>query len=392
MGIRCLFGHEFEDPQTEEQRDERGDEVVVTTREYKVCTRCGREQTISENTEVKRTDPTPTNDADGSPESADEDAPDLESKIDAATGSDSMEDVSAAEDDGVILDDEEAEDTPDREHGAWPETEPNEPGVEDEHEPWPDDEDEAIDADTATDVDAPASDADRSWPDAPDEPEGGFSATAPTQETPEPTADAADATMAESPTIDHDDSNADAETDTPSSADGPDADVTADADLTDGPKPDVGDEGHTDIEAPDDDAEFIDAEDHEASIESDPTTTAAGPSTEPDTPSTESTDHAPPQASQPVDDDTPDVDDGADPGGSAPHDSEPTFDSDPGIGIESDGSTPAPTGRHRSTATDTVFVCPSCGYSAAADDSSLRPGDICPECRRGYLAEHDADA
>ena len=32
------------------------------------------------------------------------------------------------------------------------------------------------------------------------------------------------------------------------------------------------------------------------------------------------------------------------------------------------------------------FECPSCGYSAAVVDSSLRAGDICPGCQHGYLA------
>ncbi|SNZ17465.1 hypothetical protein SAMN06269185_3032 [Natronoarchaeum philippinense] len=35
----------------------------------------------------------------------------------------------------------------------------------------------------------------------------------------------------------------------------------------------------------------------------------------------------------------------------------------------------------------TEYVCPECGHTAAGNGSSLRAGDICPECRRGYLAE-----
>lgn len=33
-----------------------------------------------------------------------------------------------------------------------------------------------------------------------------------------------------------------------------------------------------------------------------------------------------------------------------------------------------------------VFECPSCGFSAVVTDSSLRAGDICPDCGNGYLA------
>lgn len=32
------------------------------------------------------------------------------------------------------------------------------------------------------------------------------------------------------------------------------------------------------------------------------------------------------------------------------------------------------------------YVCPECGFSTPAAESSLREGDSCPECRRGYLA------
>jgi hypothetical protein len=32
-----------------------------------------------------------------------------------------------------------------------------------------------------------------------------------------------------------------------------------------------------------------------------------------------------------------------------------------------------------------TFACSACGFTAAVADSSLRAGDICPECRAGYL-------
>ncbi|WP_135805789.1 DUF7093 family protein [Halorussus marinus] len=35
---------------------------------------------------------------------------------------------------------------------------------------------------------------------------------------------------------------------------------------------------------------------------------------------------------------------------------------------------------------DAEFVCPECGYRAGVAGSSLRAGDICPECRKGYIA------
>jgi rubrerythrin len=33
------------------------------------------------------------------------------------------------------------------------------------------------------------------------------------------------------------------------------------------------------------------------------------------------------------------------------------------------------------------FVCPECGHTASGTGSSLRAGDICPECKKGYIAE-----
>ncbi|WP_311171794.1 DUF7093 family protein [Halobellus ordinarius] len=42
-----------------------------------------------------------------------------------------------------------------------------------------------------------------------------------------------------------------------------------------------------------------------------------------------------------------------------------------------------------SDATDEVveFFCPNCGRSRIKDTAMLRPGDICPECKQGYIAE-----
>ncbi|TKX84730.1 hypothetical protein EXE43_17305, partial [Halorubrum sp. SS5] len=35
----------------------------------------------------------------------------------------------------------------------------------------------------------------------------------------------------------------------------------------------------------------------------------------------------------------------------------------------------------------TEYYCPECGMVRAADGSSMRAGDICPECKRGYVDE-----
>ena len=52
MGLRCLLGHDFTEPEIERDREEGGKEVVTTVREVKTCRRCGEAQIVSENTEV----------------------------------------------------------------------------------------------------------------------------------------------------------------------------------------------------------------------------------------------------------------------------------------------------------------------------------------------------
>jgi len=56
MGFRCLLGHDFGEPELEREREERGDEVIITVNEVKTCTRCGERQIVSENTEVTSLD------------------------------------------------------------------------------------------------------------------------------------------------------------------------------------------------------------------------------------------------------------------------------------------------------------------------------------------------
>ncbi|MDS0476593.1 hypothetical protein [Natrinema sp. 1APR25-10V2] len=65
--------------------------------------------------------------------------------------------------------------------------------------------------------------------------------------------------------------------------------------------------------------------------------------------------------------------------------------SDSGIGIERAQSAPAPAESSGSSTDDvpTEFYCPRCEYVAAGDRSSLRAGDICPDCRKGYLSERE---
>lgn len=53
MGLRCsLLGHTFDETDREEEREDRGSEVVTVVRELERCSRCGAERIVSENKEV----------------------------------------------------------------------------------------------------------------------------------------------------------------------------------------------------------------------------------------------------------------------------------------------------------------------------------------------------
>lgn len=53
MSLRCsLFGHHYGGTEVEQEREQAGNELVVTSREIKICQRCGERLIISENKEV----------------------------------------------------------------------------------------------------------------------------------------------------------------------------------------------------------------------------------------------------------------------------------------------------------------------------------------------------
>lgn len=140
MGLRCLIGHDYGDPQTERDRREQGREVVVTVREFRECSRCGHRRVISENKEVTaeppdESDPAPDADQLRSPDDATAEGSSPDQDLDGSP--DTEEPMSADEDDGVILEDE-AEGPP-RAHGEWPASDHEESAdLEEDHEPWPD--------------------------------------------------------------------------------------------------------------------------------------------------------------------------------------------------------------------------------------------------------------
>lgn len=291
MGLRCLIGHDFGEPQIERDRDEQGDEVVVTIREFKECARCGHRRTVSENKEITSLAPS---EPDPDPEPAD-------STTTGASGAagESFENVSAAEDDGVILKDE-SDGEPERGHGEWP-------AADVEGDP------PSAAAVTANGEVEPAAEPTDEPPTEPAEPA--------TDESP---AEPADSTTEDEP------KRIEADTNHP----WPEVDEGAD-------------EGY--------DAEASDGE--------------SPPDSFADDYSTETTDDAA----------------GAD-------EMVETAPTGSGSGIVSDNPGPTPGAQQRETpGVETVFVCPSCGHRMSSAGSSLRPGDICPECGKGYLAERQSD-
>lgn len=137
MSLRCsLLGHEYGESEIERDREERGDEVVISVTELERCKRCGNARIISENTEVTQRSPRSaprTNVNAGEPdsrtqretgESVDETRPAATaSSPDAGSnpglGADLDSDPGA--EDAEILDAEASEDDSPREPGAWPE-------------------------------------------------------------------------------------------------------------------------------------------------------------------------------------------------------------------------------------------------------------------------------
>lgn len=65
--------------------------------------------------------------------------------------------------------------------------------------------------------------------------------------------------------------------------------------------------------------------------------------------------------------------------------SEPEIESVEDAGFTSAGPVNPPTGSTDDA--NSVLVCPECGFERRAARASLRAGDICPECKKGYLAE-----
>lgn len=159
MSLRCsLLGHEYGESEIERDREERGDEVVLSVTELERCSRCGNARTISENTEVTQRSPRGEATAADAPEPPEPTAEpetgdaiartsDAGTEPDSSLGGAPSADLDGDADDAEILDAEGSDDRPRRESGAWPEYD-DEPATTGASTAWPsvEGEDEGFDA------------------------------------------------------------------------------------------------------------------------------------------------------------------------------------------------------------------------------------------------------
>jgi hypothetical protein len=407
MGLRCtVFGHKWGEVDVDRDREEEGDEVVVSVREVRTCRRCGTEDVLGKSKEVTAIEPPGTGSAGAESTGTDRDQRGEERPPDPQT------------DDGVILDEDDA--PRDRGPREWP-GRPEREGVEErdaDPAPWPA-------AARASEAD-PADEACGGADEVPGEQRqrGGDHGEGPPR----------DDTRGEQPARHTGDDREPMDRDVPA----PDDDGiieagggTVDEDGRDGANDGVdvprAGEGPAQGEEPaprkDTTHEEAAAQDEDPAHGEDPTLTeGSGPtedsgrgdpqrrgesdwSREPtDTPAmgadgtshpdddaevledTEPNEQSRVTAEEPVDP----ADAGSGPSG------EPVDPTAGGPGEpagESDGTTEPsldpsePTDDEEPAPEDVEYYCPQCGY---VDDSrwpSRRAGDICPDCQRSYLAE-----
>ena len=356
MGLRCLLGHDFDEPELQREREEDGDEVVTTVREVKTCARCGETQVVSENTEVTtmqqladeaaasragESDPGGPAGPATTPDAAEEPAsaagradPD-----DAAQESVTLdEEPGAGADDAVILDD--AADADDGGPGATP----GDAGA------------SAVD-DSPETVESGASEEDAELLDAGDGAAPGGEAEA-----------GGGAGAGEAPATDAaSDDEPDAETDDGVILDADDDESAGDRERGAWPEVDEADaDGDGAAAWPDhggEDEGFSAevGEGGDAGVE-------FGGGLAPEAAEREE-----------ADGETEYVE--------APDESESVaFDAD---GESGTGITRSESPELQTAGADdpTEYYCPECGMVRASDGSSMRAGDICPECKRGYVDE-----
>ena len=305
MGLRCsLLGHDYGESFVERDREERGNEVVVTERELRECARCGGEKVATENTEVRTLEPEPDAGVGQSPDAETATSPTTATPTDASNdGFTSPTDAIEQAEAGAVNTGDDVED-----------------------------DDDAVILDADADDSDPRSEQ---W----DEP-----------------------------------------ADTP-------VDATADADAVSAePSPDLDQEDVEFVETGPSDAPQPDPEpDHQptTSAETGGASADAGATSQ----SASQAGRAPGEWPEPDGED-----EGFDAESSAETEQTAEFQfgesDDEAFVAEDTGFTSAgPIDQSDSDDLDFALFCPECGFERYAAGSSLRAGDICPECKRGYLAE-----
>ncbi|NGM70064.1 hypothetical protein G6M89_13790 [Natronolimnobius sp. AArcel1] len=327
MVLRCsLLGHDYGDPDIEREREERGSEVVVTVQEYEECARCGDRHVISENTEV--TSLSMADDSLESPSEADQSA----ETANARTDPPSPDEPGTDGRDAVFIDDE-ADQNPD-----------------------PDDAGATSSPDTSAPADTADADSDTAYP---------------TDENGEPITD--DGEILE----DSDDEPA------------------RERNRERGEWPETDDVGPP-VGAENDPAAWPDTDD-EPPVEDDAVVLENDSGTDDDSDETavksDTVDGADSAGDATTDEEVSvrDLAAGRKPAAVAGGDAEAeqsTAESVPDSGIERAADAPVPaedTGPARDVPME--YFCPRCEFVAAETRASLRAGDICPDCRKGYLGE-----
>ena len=448
-----LFGHTYGNPEVERSRKEEGDEVVVTIRNVKRCERCGDEKMVNQTKEVtsvrspeevgldtsdaSSTAPGPPDASDSTPDpsrpgeaTGNDDGespvtpvdpgseppsatgpaatPDPEASVDATVGPDVAPGTDApadpagvGPDDGAVAADDTAAAPQD---GRGVDDHPNPTDSLEPPADW--DEDaavEAVEGATAADTSDAADRTDAS----PTEESADVEATDDGWETGsdewddvDPDPDVDDAVILDAGETQRDEVQWPEESDAT-----PDADTADPESATDAADPDAPEQAATD-------AEIIDADESTA----DPAEATAGgwpdhedPDAAGNWPDHDTADEgysAAPNGD--VDTDfggsglTPEVNGGApqDPaavdgiaagGADSGAVERPAADSDTGTDPEfGEGFVRAGDSTTGDVPADRVeFYCPNCGHARVAGASSIRAGDICPECKRGYIAERE---
>jgi hypothetical protein len=358
MGLKCrLLGHEYGDPEIEREREENGDEVVVSIRELQVCARCGKEMVVSENKEVtsirtpeevgldddgatgspaaaSETQPAAATDADRTP--ADSPRTDRTPADSARTGRTPTETNAPAESDAGPHIQQAEPDVAAEEGGATADE-----AAEDDFEPPqdPNEDDAVILDDEGTERD------DTQWP----------------EETETDPSEAAEHSAALEDEL------------------GSEEEVTDDAEFID-----ADEDAATAVDTADTDAETGDRGHGEWPAREDYDTEGSDTSVWPEHESDDEGFDAQPSDGEPADVSfggglTPEMN------GHAARATEEYVSSDDGFTrAEEQGEleTNVPDDR-------VEFYCPNCDHARTAGASSMRAGDICPKCKQGYIAERE---